>query len=428
MLFRSLRPLLSGSELYGMDEWRLDPDRVWQRECLPTLEAFADGANIARRSLTKIDAEGRERTATLFADHVIRVERQAEGRWRRALHFSGLLWLARWCRSLVRRTPTPPPAPGVEDDDEGDFEDDRDYPSLSGGVPVTWPGIEPHYLKAGFTWLEAAAAEEHVARRTVDTLLDLLAVTLRTVPASTPTRRASRTRFPSKFDEWLLERIAASLLRLPVARSAEDLWRPIIALGLRGEYWVKYFLSDFFQLVTRLSPEPEVFVMIWGQMIRCALDEPNWDTQGQRWNQGEEMVKDLLGFDLGKVVFGADERYARPVGRLLPEFERAAERWFHSAKVATGFCYFSIKPAGIELLLPGLRWLAAAESSWSVWEWENTGLADALVDLLRVALTRDRTRVAMDDGLRTGFISLCNKLVARGNQAALALRERVATH
>jgi hypothetical protein len=93
--------------------------------------------------------------------------------------------------------------------------------------------------------------------------------------------------------------------------------------------------------------------------------------------------------------------------------------------MATKFCYFVLKPAGIELLLPGVRWLAA-EPSWSAWEWEHTGLADALVDLLRAALTRDRAKVATDDSLRMGYISLCNKLVARGHHAALALRERVA--
>lgn len=283
-----------------------------------------------------------------------------------------------------------------------------------------------NYMKAAFGWLDEATAEDRVADDTVATLIELLAVSLRAVPAPPREDRGQRTQFPSKFDEWLYERIAAVALKLSTRQRADDLWQPVLALGVTGEYWVKYFLSFWFKSAQNTAVQPGEFAATWGKMLKFALDHPNWDLRGRHWRDGEDMVKELLGFDMGKAVFGDQARYALPVGSLLPEFDRAAGRWLTIPRVAVAFCYFALKPAGAELLLPSVRWLAGAEASWSLWSWEHDRIDEALVTLLREVLARHQDAVVVNADVRQAYSSLCNKLVARGGPAALDLRERFA--
>ena len=93
---------------------------------------------------------------------------------------------------------------------------------------------------------------------------------------------------------------------------------------------------------------------------------------------------------------------------------------------AVAFCYFALKPAGAELLLPSVRWLAGAEPSWSPRSWEHDRVEEALVTLLREVIVRHQEAVLADADVMQAYSSLCNKLVARGQPAALALRERFA--
>jgi hypothetical protein len=204
------------------------------------------------------------------------------------------------------------------------------------------------------------------------------------------------------------------------------LWRPILSLGVRRQYWQKYFLSDFFRAAAERDVQPEGFVALWKQLVRFALDEPGWDANGEFWRDAADVVVELLGFEMGKAVFGKDSRYAQPIAGMTALFEEAASRWFSFGKVAAGFCRFSLKPAGSALLLPGVCWLAAAEPSWSKWCWEHDGLAKDLVDALWATLERHRDEVAGNPEFRNAFFHLCNQLIARGYQAALALRERIA--
>src|SRR4051812_48666990 len=80
----------------------------------------------------------------------------------------------------------------------GLIEADHEIPTLYRGIPPTWPGLDLHYL------------------------------------------------FPTKFDQWLFERIGEALPRLPKEK-ARDLWQPILALGAKREHWLNYFLSDCFR-------------------------------------------------------------------------------------------------------------------------------------------------------------------------------------
>ena len=172
--------------------------------------------------------------------------------------------------------------------------------------------------------------------------------------------------------------------------------------------------------------QPDEFVAVWQRMIRYALDMPDWDKSEGVRREVDDLVVELLGFEMGNAVFGNDARYARPIAGLLPLFEDVATRWFVFGKVAAGFCRFVLKPAGAELLFQGVRWLARAEPTWSRWSWEHEDLPEALVDVLRVALDSHGSAIAASAESKSAFFHLCGQLVARGHPAALVLRERVA--
>jgi hypothetical protein len=223
----------------------------------------------------------------------------------------------------------------------------------------------------------------------------------------------------------LYERIGEVLIRLN-KQGADDLWRPILSLGVKRDYWVKYFLSDCFRAAADAEIQPEEFVAFWKRLIRFALDESGWDAGGESTRDADDVVIELLGFEMGKAVFGNDVRYAQPIAGMSPLFEEAARRWFDFDKVAARFCRFVLKPAGAGLLVQGVRWLAAAEPRWPKWSWEHDNLAEALVDALREALDRHRGAIAANAESRGAFFYLCNQLISRGYPAALALRERIA--
>ena len=177
-------------------EWGGDPGRVWARECVPLAAAFEVGGPAPpARSAADVDAAGRARLDTFHAALLRRRERRSDGRVRRVLRRTGLLWLGRQCRRILPGAgPSTPAGAGAWDEDEDDDGDTDVYPNPAGrrhGVPPEWPGLDTDYLKAGFAWLDVAKAGDRVADDVAAVLRDLLAVTIRTVSA--PPRPGGRT-------------------------------------------------------------------------------------------------------------------------------------------------------------------------------------------------------------------------------------------
>jgi hypothetical protein len=382
--------------LQWSEQWGLDSNEL-RVKCAQRLDTFLTAEELPPRpDLARIDAEGRRLIASIFDAY----------------------------RNQL--APKYPESTTELDEDDGAVDADDDYPTLYHGIPPTWPGLDLQHLRSGFAWLEIAVVEEPFPELAIWALRGLLDVSLRTVPPSDAKRRDLSTRFPTKFDEWLYERIAGALLGLDRQGQADDFWRSILSLGVRREHWLKYFLSDWFRVAAGKEVKPEEFVALWKRMIQYALDAPGWDSSEGSWSHADDVVNQLLGFEMGKAVFGDDKRYEQPIAGISHVFENAANRWFVFSTVAAGFCRFVQKPAGSKLLFQGIRWLAAAEPNWSKWSWEHERLAEDLVDALRLALERHRGAIAADAESRGAFFHLCNQLVARGHHAALALRERVA--
>jgi hypothetical protein len=105
-------------------------------------------------------------------------------------------------------------------------------------------------------------------------------------------------------------------------------------------------------------------------------------------------------------------------------FARAAQRWFGMPKVVTGFLNFATHPAVGGLMLPGIRWLAAAVPSFDSYDWKY-GLEQNLIAFLHACWEREHRRIASDSSLQGAFLSLLARVVSRGGHAAIGLRDRV---
>jgi hypothetical protein len=67
---------------------------------------------------------------------------------------------------------------------------------------------------------------------------------------------------------------------------------------------------------------------------------------------------------------GQNPAFGPAVAAMEGVFARAAQRWFGMPKVVTGFLNFAAQPAAAGLMLPGIRWLAAAVPAFDSYDWK----------------------------------------------------------
>ncbi len=159
-------------------------------------------------------------------------------------------------------------------------------------------------------------------------------------------------------------------------------------------------------------------------MILYALDHPRWDPDSSLEQYLDNIVIELLGFDLRWTRLTLDGEAAEAVGTLRDVFEKAARRWFRMPDVVRRFLAFAVKPGASRLLLPGICWAATAVKSFDSYDWRN-GMGDSLVDFLEVCRQRQSGAISATAELRDTFLELLSTLVSRGGHAAIALRDRV---
>jgi hypothetical protein len=121
---------------------------------------------------------------------------------------------------------------------------------------------------------------------------------------------------------------------------------------------------------------------------------------------------------------GQNPAFAPAVAAMEDVFARAAQRWFVMPKAVTGFLNLAVQLAVGGLMLPGIRWLAAAVPSFDSYDWKY-GLEENLIAFLHTCWEREHRRIASDSSLQGAFLSLLACVVSRGGHAAIALRDRV---
>jgi hypothetical protein len=133
-------------------------------------------------------------------------------------------------------------------------------------------------------------------------------------------------------------------------------------------------------------------------MIEHALGSAAWDPSVNRTYDLDGMVFQLLGFDSRMNKLGQNPAFGPAVAGMEGVFARAAQRWFGMPKVVTGFLNFASQPAVGGLMLPGIRWLAAAVPSFDSYDWKY-GLEENLIAFLHTCWERQHRRIASDASL-----------------------------
>jgi hypothetical protein len=285
--------------------------------------------------------------------------------------------------------------------------------------------LDFNVITAAFSWLDIGAARSAKERanwlRFVRELLDGL---IERVPAVDDPRRQEIEGLPTSFDSWVYKIVAQTIPLMTAAERPETLWQPIMNLGAPAHHWVERFFWDWFTDGSRSSTSPADFVRLWREMILYAHGHPRWNPHTNPQHHLDNIVVELLGFDLRWTRLTLNGEAAVAVGTMKDVFEKAAQRWFGMPDVTRGFLTFAVKPGTARLLLPGVFWVAKAVESFDSHDWRD-GIEDSLVNFLEVCRQRESAEISANAELREAFLGLLSTLVSRGGHAAIALRDRV---
>lgn len=227
---------------------------------------------------------------------------------------------------------------------------------------------------------------------------------------------------PSQLGYNVLQKLAQLVLSSP-PDEAGTLWRPVLDVGGDGHYSVQHFLSSWFLQVSRCSDRSGIS-QLWRAMLEFALGASNW-TSGRHWYRGEQLLRQMLGFD--SAVFAQLTNSTTLVAEMRDLYESWARKHLSADEDnVAGFCRFLASNAGAVIRLDGLLWLNESFQSdrgASRWRREETG--SALVEFLDVIVSQNVQQVSADPKVREALVSLAADLVARQVPAALALQERI---
>ena len=227
---------------------------------------------------------------------------------------------------------------------------------------------------------------------------------------------------PSQLGYDVLQKLAQLVLSSP-PDDAETLWRPVLDVGGDGHYSVQHFLNSWFLQVSRrqdLSAIPQ----LWRAMLEFALGASHW-TSGRHWYRGEQLLRQLLGFDSEFFIQLTNST------TLVVEMKDLYEKWARKHLSAdednvAGFCRFLASKAGAVIRLEGLLWVKESfQSDRGASRWHREGTGSALIEFLDVIVSQNAHQVSADPRVREALVSLAADLVARQVPAALALQERI---
>jgi hypothetical protein len=285
--------------------------------------------------------------------------------------------------------------------------------------------LDSHVVSSAFAWLDLRSARPDERHQWLGYIRNFLSLMLGSIPQIDNPRQQEIEGLPDQFDTWVFGLVTAAIPRLTSAEDPRSLWQPILDLGSPAHQWVERFFWDWFTDGLRAAQSPQDFTQLWADMIEHALASPAWDSSVNRAYDLDGMVFQLLGFDSRMNKLGQNPEFGPAVAAMESVFARAAQQWFGMPKVVTGFLNFVIQPAAAGLLLPGIKWLAAAVPSFGSYDWKY-GLEENLIAFLHTCWEREYHRISDDPSLQGAFLSLLACVVSRGGHAAIALRDRVA--
>lgn len=280
-------------------------------------------------------------------------------------------------------------------------------------------------MKSAFAWLDVRVARTPDERLAwLGLIREMLGVVLKAIPVVDPGSRQEIDGHPSDFDGWVFDLAARTIPCLTLAERPEEFWRAILDRGAPAHQWVERFFWHWFTGGFAASSSAAEFVRIWRAMITYALEHPAWDPAGTVSYELDDIVLELLCFDIRWNAIVRVEDNAQVVGSLEDILERALERWGRMPKVISGLVMFAVQPGTKQLLLPALRWTSSAVKSFDTYDWKY-GLEENVIEFLHTCWQWENERISRDESLRASFLAVLTILVSRGSHAAIALSSRV---
>lgn len=292
------------------------------------------------------------------------------------------------------------------------------------------PDIDLEILRRGFGFLTAMVrtslpADEKKGHHYFRELFNLEMRTFPKAQAGDDNYEIEGTPYP--FDDWMMQRVAEFVARIPSAELAKGFYAPILELGPAGRYWVEDFLQAWIVVGLQTTQDTVTFVMVWRDMVQFTTTLPEWSPgEGNYWSRAESLAVDLMGLHKDAASVLGQGEYKNTVATMIPVFEQWAKRWLKFGSVAAWFAHFLPTESGQILLPLGIKELANAVGSFQDRDWHHHGLGALLTEVLSACWKQMRHDVESNLELRRAFLGILTELCARQIPEALHLRSRVA--
>ena len=231
---------------------------------------------------------------------------------------------------------------------------------------------------------------------------------------------------PTEWDHWVFEHIASLITQLKTEENPEEFWKPILALGSPGHYWVEDFLRQWFLNGLRSDPAPASFMTQWQAMLDFAFGSSNWKIgAGRRRLYLEEIWWSLMGFDW--IISNMWVAAHKPVIlQMRNAYKRWADEHLTSSHSSVRFIQFLKQPAAQKILFDGLIWLDEASNKANKYFWHDRDeLQDLLASLLDMCWCAHQQELRQHKNAFRAFKNLLRKLVDLQNLLGLEIQQRL---
>ena len=241
------------------------------------------------------------------------------------------------------------------------------------------------------------------------------------------TNEVTEAGMPHKYDSWVLERLAVVIAQMTSEESPDRYWKPILALGARGEHWVADFLHHWFT-DTRKAMNPAAFTREWVRMLVFCLDSDAWVARKDR---SSFHLPSLWLYLMGCPRFGISLWQAEDaplIEEMGPFFVRVAPRVLDSAHNAVKFLSWLSRPEakGIRrlMLAPVSCVSLKATDHW----WEEEHLAKMMAGYLGILWTEQGQILRQVPADEKVFLALVHRTAGTQEPLAMELQARIAAH
>jgi hypothetical protein len=222
-----------------------------------------------------------------------------------------------------------------------------------------------------------------------------------------------------------LDRVAQELTECSDESYAEQLWRPVIDIGVTAPRWVEYLIGKW--LWPNLVPDQvhPICQGIWRSMIRHARSHPNWTFGNEaRRTGGMKLWTTLLGVD--ESTYDLWRAVHKPcIDAAVEELTPVLQVIVGDPSVAGPVLRWISRGPGLAFAIQSLDWILANRERWEVRLSRDELLRSASAEFLDVVWTVSLSGGSRDSALRRSFNTVLRIVAQTGSDLAIDLEQRV---